>query len=73
MLVFSRKRGENIVIGNAITVTVVEIHGGKVRLAIEAPREIPIRRTEVLASPPAPPAGGATAARHESRFFSEFA
>lgn len=72
MLVFTRKRGENIVIGNAITVTVVEIQGGKVRLAIEAPREIPIRRTEILSKQPDRPAGG-VAADQESRFFSEFA
>ncbi len=47
MLVLSRKRNEQLVIGDSIVVTVVEIRGDKVRLAIEAPREIPVHRREV--------------------------
>ena len=39
MRIFSRKKNESIVIDNDITVTVVEIRGDKVRLAIDAPRE----------------------------------
>ncbi len=47
MLVLSRKRGESIVIGNGITVTVVEVRGDRVRLGFNAPAEVPIHRKEV--------------------------
>ena len=47
MLVLSRKKNESIIIDDRITVTVVEIRGDKVRLGIEAPREVPIHRSEV--------------------------
>ena len=47
MLVLSRKPGEAIVIGNGITVTVVEIHGNRVRLAFSAPADVPIHRQEL--------------------------
>lgn len=47
MLVLSRKRMEEIVIGHDIVVRVAEIRGDKVRLAIEAPREISVHRKEV--------------------------
>ena len=48
MLVLTRKRNDSIVIGNDVTITVVEIRGDKVRLGIEAPKEVPVHRTEVL-------------------------
>lgn len=47
MLVLSRKRGEEIVIGDTITLMIVEIRGDKVRVGIEAPREVPVHRREV--------------------------
>ena len=47
MLVLSRKRNESIVIDDHIVITVVEVRGDKVRLGIEAPREVPIHRSEV--------------------------
>ncbi|MBQ18663.1 MAG: carbon storage regulator [Planctomycetaceae bacterium] len=47
MLVLSRKRNESIVIDENIVITVVEVRGDKVRLGIEAPREVPIHRSEV--------------------------
>lgn len=47
MLVLSRKKNESIVINNNITVVVVEIRGDKVRLGIEAPKEVPVHRQEV--------------------------
>ena len=47
MLVLSRKKNESIVIDNDITIVVVEIRGDKVRLGIEAPKEIPVHRREV--------------------------
>ena len=47
MLVLSRKKNESIVIDGNIVVTVVEVRGDKVRLGIEAPREVPIHRSEI--------------------------
>lgn len=47
MLVLSRKKNESIVIDDRIKITVVEIRGDKVRLGIEAPRDVPIHRSEV--------------------------
>ena len=48
MLVLSRKKRESIVINDDIVVTVVEVRGDKVRLGIQAPREVPVHRKEVL-------------------------
>ena len=48
MLVLSRKKNESIVIANDITIVVVEIRGDKVRLGIEAPKEVPVHRREVF-------------------------
>lgn len=47
MLVLSRKKNESIIIDGEVTITVVEVRGDKVRLGIEAPREVPIHRSEV--------------------------
>lgn len=47
MLVLSRKKNESIIINDHITVTVVEIRGDKVRLGIEAPKEVTVHRREV--------------------------
>jgi carbon storage regulator len=47
MLVLSRMRDESIIIGDNVVVTVVDVRGDKVRLGIEAPREIPVHRREV--------------------------
>jgi len=47
MLVLSRRRDESIMIGDNIVVTVVDIRGDKVRLGINAPKEIPVHRQEV--------------------------
>jgi carbon storage regulator len=48
MLVLSRKLGEKIVINDNICITVVDIDRGKIRLGIEAPRDVPIFRQELL-------------------------
>ena len=48
MLVLSRKKGQTIEIGNGITVTVTQIKGNQVRLGIQAPPEVPIRRNELI-------------------------
>jgi carbon storage regulator len=47
MLVLSRKKNESIVINKDITITVVEVRGDKVRLGVEAPKEVPVHRREV--------------------------
>ncbi len=47
MLVLTRKRGEQICIGESVVVTVVEIQHNRVRLAIEAPDEVACHRREV--------------------------
>ncbi len=45
----SRKIGEKIVIGDGtIVLTLVDIQGDKIRLGVEAPREVPIARDELL-------------------------
>lgn len=50
MLVLSRKKNESIVVDDAIVITVLEIRGDKVRLGIEAPKSVPIHRSEVFAA-----------------------
>ena len=50
MLVLSRKKNESIVINEDIVITVVEVRGDKVRLGIQAPREVPVHRSEVHAA-----------------------
>lgn len=47
MLVLSRRQDERIVIGDQIVITIVEIRGDKVRVGIEAPRDVPVHRREV--------------------------
>lgn len=47
MLVLSRQRDESIIIGDNIVITVVDIRGDKVRLGIDAPKEVPVHRREV--------------------------
>ena len=48
MLVLTRKLRESITIGDSIRITVVDIRGRQVKLAIEAPREIAVHRTEIF-------------------------
>lgn len=47
MLVLSRKQDEKIIIGDSITLMVVSINGDKVRLGIDAPKNVTIHREEV--------------------------
>lgn len=47
MLVLSRKRDEQIVIGESIVLTVVDIRGDKVRIGVEAPKDVPVDRKEI--------------------------
>ncbi|MFO0880714.1 MAG: carbon storage regulator [Gemmataceae bacterium] len=48
MLALTRMLGERIFIGDDVVITVVDISRGKVRLGIEAPKQVPIYREEVL-------------------------
>ena len=47
MLVLTRKPGENIFIGDNVSLTVVEVKGDSVRIAVDAPREVKIYRGEI--------------------------
>ena len=48
MLVLSRRVGESIVVGDDVTVTVLEVRGDVVRIGIEAPRSVAVHREELL-------------------------
>ena len=48
MLVLTRRLGERIVIGNNIVIEVVGVQGGRVRLGIQAPSNVPVVRQELL-------------------------
>jgi len=48
MLVLSRKKGQSIIIGDNIEITVVEIQGDTVRIGVNAPREVAVHRQEVF-------------------------
>ncbi|OWR26861.1 carbon storage regulator [Saccharibacillus sp. O23] len=50
MLVLSRKKGESIVIGDNIELTVLSVEGDTIKLGIKAPKEIDIMRKEILVS-----------------------
>jgi carbon storage regulator len=49
MLVLSRRAGESVVLGEDITVTVLEVRGDVVRIGIDAPRSLKVHRSELLA------------------------
>ncbi|MGD0896954.1 MAG: carbon storage regulator CsrA [Thermoguttaceae bacterium] len=48
MVIISRKKNESLVIGDNITVTVIEIREDKVRLGVECPKEMSLHRKEVF-------------------------
>jgi|TARA_R110002110_G_scaffold229386_1_gene444852 carbon storage regulator len=47
MLVLSRKKNESVIINDNIQVTIVEVRGDKVRLGIDAPKDISVHREEI--------------------------
>ncbi|WP_298229199.1 carbon storage regulator CsrA [Gryllotalpicola sp.] len=65
MLVLTRKLGESIVIGDSITITVVDIKGDAIRLGIDAPREVRVQRSELLEAIAAETAAAAQAGETE--------
>ena len=48
MLVVSRRAGESVVIGDDVTVSVLEVRGDVVRIGIDAPRSVAVHRSELL-------------------------
>jgi carbon storage regulator len=48
MLVLSRQSDETIIIGDNIRVTIVEVRGDKVRIGIDAPRDVAVHRQEIF-------------------------
>ena len=52
MLVLTRKLDEQIHIGKDVTITIVRLRGGTVRIGIEAPRDVPVRRAELPTAEP---------------------
>lgn len=47
MLILQRKEGETLLIGDKIEVTVLSVEAGRVRLAVQAPRDVTILRSEL--------------------------
>ena len=54
MLVLSRKLGQSLQVGNGVRITVVKIDNNAVRIGIEAPEDVPIRRQEIAFELPEP-------------------
>lgn len=50
MLIITRKPGEKIMLGDDVTVEVIEVSGSSVRIGIAAPRSLPVYREEIWAS-----------------------
>jgi len=47
MLVLSRRKGESVIIGDGIKVTVIDVRGDQIRLGIDAPRSVSVHREEI--------------------------
>lgn len=67
MLVLSRRVGESIVIGNEVTVTVLEVRGDQIRVGIDAPRSVQVHREEVFRQLEAENTSAADAAAHTQK------
>ena len=48
MLVLSRRAGESIVVGDDVTISILEVRGDVVRVGIDAPRSVAVHRAELL-------------------------
>jgi carbon storage regulator len=49
MLILSRRTNEKIVIGDDVTITIIDVKGDQVRLGVDAPRHVKVFRQEVFA------------------------
>ena len=47
MLILTRKVGESVLIGNDISITILSVRGNQVKLGVEAPKEVSVRREEI--------------------------
>ncbi|NOR41650.1 MAG: carbon storage regulator CsrA [Gammaproteobacteria bacterium] len=47
MLILTRKTGETLMVGDDVTVTVLDVRGNQVRIGINAPREVAVHREEI--------------------------
>ncbi|WP_110208238.1 carbon storage regulator CsrA [Nocardioides daejeonensis] len=48
MLVLSRKAGESVLVGDDVTITVLEVRGDVIRIGIDAPRSVSVQRAELI-------------------------
>ena len=48
MLIITRRPGQRVMVGDDVIIAVVDVKGANVRIGIEAPKEVPIYREEVL-------------------------
>lgn len=48
MLILVRKPGQSLTFGDDITITVLDVSGDRVKIGIDAPRDVPIRRPEAV-------------------------
>jgi carbon storage regulator len=62
MLMMTRRAGQKIVVGDGITIEVVEVSGNTVRLGVDAPRSVPVYREEIWTAVRAENEAAATAA-----------
>jgi len=58
MLILTRRIGESIMIGDDITVTVLNIDGGHIRLGVDAPKDVAVDREEIRTKKDAGPVNG---------------
>lgn len=47
MLILTRREGESVLIGDAVTVTVLRVKGNQVRLGVNAPKDVSVQREEI--------------------------
>ena len=62
MLMMSRRAGQKIIVGDDVTIEVVEVAGNTVRIGVDAPRSIPVYREEIWTAVRAENEAAATAA-----------
>lgn len=55
MLVLTRRSGETLKIGDDVSITILRIKGNQVRIGVNAPREVVVRRDELAAQDVLPP------------------